>query len=109
MPRALARLPIWIACLGVGFALIQPCDGWSKQDDLLAPEKNEHRRVRLGPDSPDEALRYIQIAMRDENGDIAPDGLMNARRQVDAMRAPQAAARMQAIANGEPEPGAGIT
>jgi hypothetical protein len=39
-----------------------------------------------GADQPDEALRWRQIFERDEFGNIDPDGLMKARRQVQALR-----------------------
>ncbi len=55
-----------------------------------------------GSDDPLEAVRWIQMAQRDEFGNIAPNGLMNAKRQVDAMRARQRAAA------GRPEPIASI-
>jgi hypothetical protein len=77
------------------------------RDPNAIPEKNEHR-VKHGPDEPDEALRWMQIGQRNENGVIAPDGLMNARRQMDAMRVRERAAA-QAAVGGEIEPIAGIS
>jgi hypothetical protein len=48
-------------------------------------EQEEERR----PDEPLEAIRWMQMAQRDEAGNIAPNGLMIAKGQMDAMRAQQ--------------------
>jgi hypothetical protein len=106
-PTSLPRRQTWLAALAIAGAAITAWSGRAP-DAAPAPEKNEHRHVRLGPDSPDEALRYIKIAMRDEFGNIDPNGLMNARRQADAMRAQQLIRAQQAAAAGEPD-AAGIT
>jgi hypothetical protein len=75
----------------------------------IIPLKTEKQRVQ-NPDSPDEALRWKQIFERDENGNIPEDGLMNARRQMDAMKAQQQASQAALIAaDVEPPSIAGIS
>lgn len=104
----LTRRPAVLAAMALGVAALTAWPGSRPDSPTRAPEKSERRHVRNGPDSPDEALRYIQIAMRDENGDIDPNGLMNARREMDAMRVRAALQRQQAAATGAPADVAGI-
>src|SRR5262245_20077807 len=53
---------------------------------LLQPERDQRERDF---DEPLEAVRWMQIAQRDEFGNIAENGLMIARGQMDTMRALQ--------------------
>ena len=48
-------------------------------------EDEDHDR-RPGADSPDQAMQWVLLAHRDENGNIPRDGLMRARAQADAMQ-----------------------
>jgi hypothetical protein len=60
-----------------------------------------------GADEPDAAIRWILLAQRDENGNIAPDALMRARRQLDAMRAREA--ELRRLNPGAPQEIAGVS
>ncbi len=56
------------------------------QPALPDTESDAHAR---GFDQPDEAMRWVQMAQRDEFGNIDPNGLLRAKNQMDAMRARQ--------------------
>src|SRR5436190_19844840 len=45
----------------------------------------DHDR-KPGSDSPDQAMQWVLLAYRDENGNIPRDGLMKAHAQAEAMR-----------------------
>ncbi len=56
----------------------------------LWPRASEHESgEERGADEPLEAMRWVVMAQRDESGNIAPNGLMIAKSQMDAMRARQ--------------------
>lgn len=50
---------------------------------------SDEEREERGFDGPLDAIRWVQLGQRDEQGRITPNGLMIARAQADAMRARQ--------------------
>lgn len=56
---------------------------------LTLPEPSAEHEKERRPDEPLEAIRWKQIAERDEFGNIADNGVMIARGQMDALRAAQ--------------------
>jgi len=93
------RLGIGVAAFAV--AVLAAADTARHLAGDPIPLKSHKLRMMAGEDSPDEALRWRQIFERDENGVIAQNGLMNAHRYVEAMRARQAAAVAARAAAGE--------
>jgi len=111
-PSSWVRRPVvWLAVVATGLVGIVatgrgPVRPVGRRGPV--PVKTEKLRVTTGPDSPDEAMRWIQMGQRDEFGNIAPNGVINAMRQADAMRALDRAARPAAPGGALPSV-AGIT
>lgn len=59
-----------------------------------------------GTDSPDGAREFRLLQQRDENGVVAQDGIMRAKRQVDLMRFSEGVARIFSL---DPPPSAGMS
>src|SRR5437763_377481 len=74
-----------LACAGAGAYWVADRHHDSPADELGENEALEHEG-RPGADSPDQAMQWVLLAYRDENGAIPRDGLMRARAQAQAMR-----------------------
>jgi len=59
---------------------------WRELEGGSEEEEAIDRVSRPGPDSPDQAMEWVLLAYRDENGNIPRDGLLRARAQADVMR-----------------------
>ena len=78
------RLALFAAFIAAGAYWVAIHERETADDEAF-----EHER-EAGPDSPDEAMRWVLLAHRDENGNIPRDGLMRARQQAQAMRVVEA-------------------
>jgi hypothetical protein len=78
-------------------------EGESEEEEALERER------KPGPDSPDQAMEWVLLAHRDENGNIPRDGLMRARAQAQAMRIVAAQNEQVVEASGGIASTAGIT
>src|SRR5262245_33406026 len=68
--QTVRRMVLAVAAVAVALSSSSSIDRlWLRQ---LAPMKSEKRRVLAGPDSPDDAMRWVMLGMRDEFGNIPP-------------------------------------
>jgi hypothetical protein len=66
------------------------------------PDRKPVRSADAGFDAPDQALEWILLAYRDENGNIPRDGFRRARDQAEAMRRADRERAEEAARSGDP-------